>query len=59
MATKAQMETLTKRHQELEAAITAEIKHPGFDEMRVVELKRQKLRLKDQMTEMNSGSKPH
>lgn len=52
MATKAQMDTLAKRHQELEAAIAAEIKHPAFDELRVIELKRKKLRIKDQLEEL-------
>lgn len=59
MATKAQVETLTKRHQELEAAISAEIRHPAFDELRVLELKRQKLRIKDQLAEMSTDQKPH
>lgn len=60
MATKAQMETLTKRHQELEAAIAAEVKHPAFDEFRVVELKRQKLRIKDQLEELlHEDMQPH
>ena len=49
MASNAQLDTLTKRHQELEAAIAAEMKHPAFDELRVVELKRQKLKIKDMM----------
>ncbi len=59
MATKAQVNTLAKRHQELEAAIAAEVKHPSFDELRVVELKRQKLRLKDQIAELKTDTKPH
>ncbi|MEO1251735.1 MAG: YdcH family protein [Pseudomonadota bacterium] len=49
MASTAQMESLTKRHQELEAAIAAETKHPAFDELRVVELKREKLKVKEQL----------
>lgn len=49
MASNAQLDTLTKRHQELEAAIAAEMKHPAFDELRVVELKREKLKIKDLM----------
>jgi len=49
MATKAHMDALTQRHQELEAAIAAELKHPGHDDLRVVELKRQKLRIKDEL----------
>ena len=59
MVTKAQLDTLTKRHQELEAAIAAEIKHPAFDEFHVVELKRQKLRIKDQMEELRLQMKPN
>lgn len=59
MAIKAHMETLSQRHQELEAAIAAEIKHPAFDELRIVELKRQKLRIKDEMEELRSQMKPN
>ncbi|GAB4524896.1 YdcH family protein [Amphiplicatus metriothermophilus] len=49
MALKAHLETLTQRHQELEAAIAAELKHPSHDDARVTELKRLKLRIKDQI----------
>lgn len=59
MATKAHLDTLVKRHQELEAAIAAEIKHPAYDELHVVELKRQKLRIKDQMQELRLQMKPN
>ncbi len=52
MATRAQMETLTRQHQELEAAISAETKHPAFNELRVIELKRKKLLIKDRLEEM-------
>ena len=54
MAIKAHMETLNERHQRLEAAITDETKHPAHDELRIVELKRQKLRIKDQLEELRS-----
>lgn len=59
MATKAHLDTLAKRHQELEAAIAAEIKHPAYDELHVVQLKRQKLRVKDQMEELRLQMKPN
>ncbi len=59
MATKAQLDTLTKRHRELEAAIAAEIKHPAFDDLEVVELKRRKLRIKDQMEELRLQMRPN
>jgi len=54
MAIKAHMETLNERHQQLEAKITNEAKHPAHDELRIVELKRQKLRIKDQLEELRS-----
>ena len=57
MAIKAHMETLNRRHQELEAAISAETKSPGYDDLRVVELKRQKLKIKDQLEELRSQNK--
>jgi len=49
MAIKAHMETLTQRHQELEATIATEMKHPAHDKLHLVELKRQKLTIKDQL----------
>jgi len=52
------MHTLARRHQELDAEITAEIKRPAFDEMRVVDLKRQKLRVKDQIAGIGLDVKP-
>ncbi len=54
MANKAHMDTLNRRHQELETAISAEIRHPAHDDLRVVELKRQKLKIKDQLEELRS-----
>lgn len=54
MAIKAHMETLNDRHQQLEEAITDEKKHPAHDDLRIVELKRQKLRIKDQLEELRS-----
>ncbi len=58
MASHAQLDTLTKRHQELEAAISAELKHPAFDELRVVELKREKLKVKDLLEGLADPSPP-
>ena len=57
MAIKAHVETLNKRHQELEIAISSESKHPSHDEFRIVELKRQKLKIKDQLEELRSQMK--
>lgn len=59
MAVKAHLDTLNQRHQDLEAAIASETKHPGYDEMHVLELKRQKLRIKDQLEEFRLEGKPN
>mgnify|MGYP001187703059 CR=1 FL=1 len=56
MAMKAHLDTLTSRHQELESAIAAEMKHPSHDEIRVAELKRLKLRIKDQIESLRLRS---
>jgi len=57
MAIKAHIETLNRRHEELEAASAAETKHPGYDDLRVLELKRQKLKIKDQLEEIRAKNK--
>ncbi|MEM8772674.1 MAG: DUF465 domain-containing protein [Pseudomonadota bacterium] len=59
MASDAHMESLAKRHQELEAAIAAEIKHPACDELRLVELKRQKLKIKDRLEDLKLQDVPN
>jgi hypothetical protein len=59
MAMKAHLDTLTQRHQELEAAITAEMKHPSHDDTRINELKRLKLRIKDQIQTIKHQDEPH
>lgn len=59
MASTARMESLTKRHEELEAAIAAEVKNPAYDELRVLELKRKKLLVKDTLENMRTSSTPN
>ncbi|MBI1366000.1 MAG: DUF465 domain-containing protein [Alphaproteobacteria bacterium] len=56
MALKAHLDTLNQRHQELEAAIASELKHPSHDESRINELKRLKLRIKDQIESLRIRS---
>lgn len=59
MATKAHLETLQQRHQDLESAIATEMKHPSHDESRVNELKRLKLRIKDEIYNISTHSITH
>jgi hypothetical protein len=49
MALKAHLQSLNQRHQELEAMLMSEMKHPHPDDLRLHELKRLKLRIKDQI----------
>lgn len=49
MALEARIRELGSRHQSLDAAIQDELRRPASDEVRLKELKRQKLRLKEEM----------
>lgn len=49
MAIDARIRELDSRHQALERQIDEEMSHPSSDDLRVRELKRQKLKLKEQI----------
>lgn len=49
MAIEARIRELDVRHQNLERAIEDELTRPASDSMRLRELKRQKLRLKEEL----------
>jgi hypothetical protein len=49
MAIEARIRELGSRHDTLERAIEAEVRRPVFDQSRLSELKRQKLRLKEEI----------
>jgi hypothetical protein len=49
MAIEARIRELDARHQSLEQLIAEEMSHPSSDDLRVRELKRQKLKLKEEM----------
>jgi hypothetical protein len=54
MAIEARLRELGVRHQTLERAIEDEVGRPAADTVRVRELKRQKLRLKEEMETLRS-----
>jgi hypothetical protein len=54
MAIEARIRELGARHQNLDRAITEETNRPSSDSLRVRELKRKKLRLKDQIDGLRS-----
>ena len=43
------IESLRRRHKELDARIAEEESHPGSDDLHIRELKREKLRLKERI----------
>ena len=49
MAIEARIRELGSRHQSLERAIEDEVRRPVFDETRLSQLKRQKLKLKEEI----------
>lgn len=49
MALDARIRELGNRHQNLERRIEEEASHPGADDLIIKQLKRQKLRLKEQL----------
>ena len=57
MAVEARIRELGARHQSLDKAIQDEMSRPAADDVRLKELKRQKLRLKEEMEALKS--KPH
>ncbi len=58
MAIEARIRELGVRHQTLERAIAEELRRPAFDSFRLGELKRQKLRLKEEIETMRRERGP-
>ena len=54
MASVAQIEHLSDQHKKLEEIIAAEMTHPDWDETRVAALKKQKLRIKDELERLRA-----
>jgi hypothetical protein len=49
MAVESEIKELADKHQKLQELIEAEMTHTGWDEIRVANLKKEKLRLKDEL----------
>lgn len=54
MALSAHLEQLQSRHGEIENQITRELRSPAPDNVKISQLKRQKLQIKDTMAQMES-----
>ncbi|MEM6625736.1 MAG: DUF465 domain-containing protein [Pseudomonadota bacterium] len=54
MSLNARIRELTERHKRLDADIAAEAKHPSGDDLRLYELKRRKLQIKDELESLKA-----
>ena len=52
MSLQSHLTELERRHQAIENAIAAETIHPGTDDLKIIELKRKKLSLKDEIEKL-------
>lgn len=52
MTSLSHLTALERRHQELELQISQEMQHPSYDDLKVRELKRKKLELKDKISNL-------
>lgn len=56
MALEGQIEHLSNQHRKIDEIISAEMASPDWDEMRVAALKKQKLRIKDELERLRSSA---
>jgi hypothetical protein len=53
MDTVAHVEQLRRKHEALGAEVEKELRHPGSDDLHISELKRQKLKLKEEIERLS------
>jgi len=58
MSIDSHLSELVRRHQAIEEAILAETSHPTSDDIKVHELKRKKLQLKDEIERLRQHAEP-
>lgn len=58
MAISARIRELDSKHRQLDAAIQAEMRRPGADSTQIRQMKREKLKLKEEIESLRS-SEPH
>ena len=54
MEAEGQIENLSVQHKKLEEIIATEMRHPDWDQSRVAALKKQKLRIKDELERLRA-----
>jgi hypothetical protein len=56
MAVESSINEIADKHQKIQELIEAEMAHSGWDEIRVAALKKEKLRLKDELERLRTHS---
>ena len=56
MALEAHLAELSEKHRKLKVAVEQELQRPSFDPVRISELKKEKLRIKDQIERLKTSS---
>ena len=59
MAIQSHLAELEKKHQALEQEITEALAHPSADGLKIAELKRKKLHVKDEIARLRSDAVVH
>ena len=54
MAVQSELQELSDKHKKIQELIEAEMMHTSWDELRVASLKKEKLRLKDELERLRS-----
>jgi hypothetical protein len=57
MALSAHLQELSERHRQLERRIEEAVASPGSDDLEIRRLKQEKLKLKDEMARLESGTR--
>ena len=55
MALEGHIQELSEKHRKLEEIIDEEMAHPDWDEVRVAALKKEKLRIKDELERLRTS----
>ena len=59
MAMQAHLAELERRHRALESEISEALAHPSADDLKLAELKRRKLQLKDEIARLRQDASVH
>jgi hypothetical protein len=59
MSLQTHLSELTAKHRALESQIEEELSHPASDDLTITELKRKKLKLKDEITRLEAQIQGH